>query len=49
MTQKKFHARGFNEGVEETRAARVSFKRYLREIEEQTLEEEFDDEEEDEE
>jgi len=37
MTQKKFHARGFTEGVEETRAARVSFKLYLRELEEKAI------------
>lgn len=34
MSQKKIHARGFKEGVEEHRAARVGFKRYLRELEE---------------
>jgi len=38
MSQKKFHNRGFSESIEETRAQRVGFKRYLRELEEKTLE-----------
>ena len=37
MSQKKFHNRGFSESIEETRAQRVGFKRYLRELEEKTI------------
>lgn len=36
MSQKKFHAYGFNDGIEESRASRIGFKRYLRELEEES-------------
>jgi hypothetical protein len=42
MSQKKFHNRGFNESIEETRAQRVGFKRYLRQLEEEMIEDEDD-------
>lgn len=35
MSKKKFHGPGFSETIEESRAQRVGFKRYLRELEEQ--------------
>lgn len=34
MAQKKYHGRGFTDNIEESRVQRVSFKRYLRELEE---------------
>lgn len=41
--KKKHHQKGFNEdAVMETRATRVSFKNYMRQLEEALLEEEFD-------
>lgn len=43
MSQKKIHARGFTDNVAESRAARVGFKKYLRELEEQ-FSDDFDDE-----
>lgn len=40
--KKKRHGKGFSEDIQDRRAQRVSFKRYVREIEEQ-LEDEYDD------
>lgn len=43
--RKKKHRRGFSEDIQDSRAQRVNFKRYVRELEEQQLEdyEEDDD------
>jgi hypothetical protein len=41
--KKKKHRKGFNEDAQESRAQRVNFKRYVRTLEEQQLED-YDDE-----
>lgn len=35
--KRKFHKRGFHEGVEDQRSTRVNFKKYLREVEENSI------------
>jgi hypothetical protein len=45
--KKKHHRRGFSEDIQDRRQARVGFKNYLRQIEEEELSA-FDDEDEDE-
>ena len=42
--KKKRHSRGFSEDIQDKRAQRVSFKKYVRDIHEQELEDEYDDE-----
>lgn len=37
LDKRKHHSRGFSEGVDENRAQRIGFKRYLRELEEESL------------
>lgn len=46
VDKKKRHARGFNEDVQDNRAARISFKKYMQQLEEEELY--ADDEDEDE-
>jgi len=40
--KQKFHKRGFSEDVQDKRKARINFKNYVRQLEEDTLEEDFD-------
>lgn len=41
--KKKRHLRGFSEDIQDKRVQRINFKKYVRELEEQELEDDFDD------
>lgn len=41
--KKKYHRKGFSEDIQDKRQMRVSFKRYLRELEEELLDDELDE------
>ena len=43
--KRKRHARGFNEDIQDNRAARINFKKYVQQLEEE-LYDEYEDEEE---
>lgn len=41
--KKKRHMRGFSEDIQDRRVQRINFKKYVRELEEQELEDDLDD------
>jgi hypothetical protein len=41
--KRKRHTKGFSEDFQDKRAQRINFKKYIRELEEQELEDDFDD------
>lgn len=43
IDKKKHHSRGFSEDVQDRRQSRISFKRYLLELEEDELNDELDE------
>jgi len=43
LDKKKRRARGFSEDARDNRSARINFKRYVQELEEELLDEELDD------
>jgi len=43
IDKKKHRSRGFSEDARDSRNARINFKRYMQELEEELLDEELDD------